>query len=261
MLGVFLSALDCMYYFACEDWDQVFDKAIQIPAKDYDVEVEILAAFGPGAPLPLRTSHIIFGVYDTVLAMSHSIRFVEVLTTLSLYGRNIGSVAIRKHAILAAKTTPPTSNQNNTLTVSPVPTNSARNNPSGTITDGDDSRFSISYVYDGARINIKDILLTVLNVVVIAAQSGSDQPFQALVANSASEKCAITLSKVAAKTQADYSLVLRAMEVIVYDVILPLKVFGEMTLQLKWEGEIVAEGKIEAIPGSGQSTSESEIAR
>ena len=69
-LGGFLTAIDCMCESAWTGWDDVFAQGIRLWADGYEVEIDVEGFQDPTAPLPLRTSHIVLALYETVLAMS-----------------------------------------------------------------------------------------------------------------------------------------------------------------------------------------------
>ena len=172
---------------------------------------------------------------------------------MSLQQRQLGISQIRKLL---------TSVNNHNLLVnmsSPVleTTKGVANGPSGTVVDPDDPHFTILYSYDGGRINSKDIFIAILEAIAITAEYDDNLPFLSLVTTSASRKCEITISKAPSESQLHYSYVTKVLQMLTWDVFVHLKFFGEMKMQLKLDGQEIAEGHFRAQPG----TNENEIAK
>lgn len=245
-----------MYRFAQLGWDQPFADGIRIWADGYTVEVDIESSQGPRTSLELKTSHILLTLYQSVLAMSAN-TFLEVLAIMSLQRREIGVLRIQRLQSVSSNQ----SSSAGSLRALPHITTSVAANPSGTVKDNDDPQFTISYAYSGTRINSQDIFIAVLDAIAITAEHDVTSPFERLIAISASKKCEIIISGVVAKFQINNSFVIKALRILIFDVFVPLKTFGGMTFQLKFEGETFAEGKITAISPSNEGASAIEVAK
>ena len=247
-LDVFLLAIDSMYEFAGMEWDGVFVGWVRYWADGFAAEIDVEGSYDPSSPLPLRTSHIVLGLYETILAMSTDVRFSEVTTTMSSQQRQLGILQIRRLAI--------SSNNNDTLVDVGSPesetTRSVANGPTGVIVDPDDSRFTISYSYDGGRINSKDMFIAILEALAITAEYSNATPFLSLATTSASRKCEITVSTAPSESRLRYGFVTKALRMLTWDVILRLKVFAEMKFKLNLDRQDVAEGYFRALPGGNE---------
>ncbi|KAF6217456.1 hypothetical protein HO133_006794 [Letharia lupina] len=242
-LGVYLCAIDCMYHFAQIGWHEALAGGLTVWVDGFDVEIDVESEQGPTGPLKLETSNIIQGLYETMLDVSAGSHFCEVLTTLSLHRRQLGTLVIERRAPRtlekgSANTTntglTKASAQGNTVTY-----------PSGYITDSNDHSFSTSYTYSGTRINSKDVFLAVLDALATAAQFSPSTPFRSLTALSASGNCVINIVEVDSQFQVNYSFVTKALRVMVLDIMVTLRNFGEVTFQLKWKALNIAEGSIQ----------------
>lgn len=247
-LAVYMAAIDCMYQFAQKNWDERLDGSFTIWVPGYDVEIDIESSQGIHG-IHLLNSHVILGLYETIIHVSTQSKFCEVISTLSLHGRQIGTLIIQERSLRTLKMGE--TNSTSSLLEERSPKSSSPTYPSGDINDVDDARLSISYTYSGVRINSKDIFLAVLDALATTAQFSPGTPFRSLTANSVSGKCVISILEVDGPSQINYSHITMALRVIIVDIMVYLAKFGEMTFQLKWEAVQTAEGSIKLVdPGA-----------
>lgn len=242
-LGVYRCAIDCMYQFTQTGWDKELTGGFTVWVDGFDVQIDVETSRGSHGSLPLESSHIVLGLYETMVDISAHSRFCEVLTTLLQHRRQLGTLVIEKR-------TPRTPekggiNATGSIPVKGSPWSNTVTYPSGQITDLDDDRFSVSYTYSGARINSKDIFMTILDALATAAQFSPDAPFKSLNAISVSGDCVMDILEVDSQCQANYSFVTKALRIIIVGIMVYLRKFGEMTFQLKWKAASMAEGSIE----------------
>lgn len=240
VLAIYLSAIDCMYQFAQKGWHDSLDGGFRTWAQGFKVEVETESSQGSGGPLPLLTSHIVLGLYYTIVEISRANSFCKVTTTLSIQNRQRGLIRIHERALGM-----PSNGLTDATTKHLSSTTPAY--PSGRATDADDPRFTIDYAYDGARIASQEIFIAILDGLATSAQYADDARFQHLTATSASGKCAIDISAVAGPHQTNYSFVTKALRLLTWDVILRLRKFGGMTFELRWEGTSIARGYMRVV--------------
>jgi len=230
-----------MYQFAQKGWDTTLDGGIRTWAQGSTVEVDIEGSQRSGGPFPLLTSHIILGLYYTMVEISKSQIFCKVTASLWIEKRQRGTLKIQELA--SGMSSVDTANTG--LTNATIGDLSAH--PSGRAVDFDDSRFTIDYVYDGSKIASQDIFIAVLDGLATSAQYADDAKFQQLAATSASGKCQINITEVAGPHQISYRLVTKALRMLTFYVILRLRTFGEMDFDLKWEDASIAQGSMRAV--------------
>lgn len=240
-LAVYLCAVDYMYHFAQKDWSERLVGGFTVGVDGFNVEIDIASSQGPYG-LQLLTSHIILGLYETIIDVSANSRFCEVTTTLSLYGRQIGVLLIQKRGVGVSK-------EGGINSTGPVlvkgPTNSTTvAYPSGHLVDADDPDFSISYTYSGARINSKDVFMAVLDALATAAQFSPSTPFGSLTARSPSGSCVINIAEEDSPFPINFSFVTKALRVVIVDIMVRLRNFGALALELEWQNVKMAEGSI-----------------
>ena len=231
-----------MYHFAQTGWYKGLAGGFTVWVNGFNMEIDIEKLLEPHGSFQLQTIHIVFGLYETIVDISTHSRFCEVLTTLSVYRRQIGTLVIQRRASVALEKE--TANATSLILVKGSSTSNAATYPSGMILDPENPSFSISYRYSGIRINSKDIFLAALGALATAAEFSPSTSFKSLNAISASGKCAISILEVDNQFQLNYSYVTKALRAMVVDVMVYLRKFEEMTLELKWQATKIAEGSI-----------------
>jgi hypothetical protein len=245
ILAIYLSAIDCMYQYAQKGWDDIFEGGARTWVTGYKVEVDLEDIQKPGGPLPLLISHIVLGLYYTIVELWRSKRYCKVTASLSTHNRQRGTLRIQDlgSPVLSVNTA-----NDNLTNISPGALSfTTPTYPSGSFSDVDDHRFTIDYAYDGGRIASEDIFIAALDGLATSAQYIDDSKFQHLAATSASGKCQIDVSEVASPHQVNYSYVIKALRILTLDVIRYLRKFEGMTFDLKWEGISIAKGYMKAV--------------
>lgn len=229
-LAVYTCAIGCMYQIAQLGWYKPLVANTNYTVGGYNVQIGIESTQAGHGAIPLATRHMVIGLYTTMLDVTALSRFCEV------HQRLIGLLFIEK-------TPAPTleqagMNATNLL----LDTGSLQTYPSGRIVDPNDRDFEIEYTYSGARLNSKDVFLGVLDALATAAQFGRLTFFESL--NAVSPSCACTISIVAIQSstfRVTYNFVTKALLFMITDVMIYLKKFGEVTLQLEFKGSAMAE--------------------
>lgn len=229
-----MSAINSMYHFAQSGWNKRLSGGFTAWAEPFDVEIDVEAVRSQRASLGLQTSHIVVGLYQTILEVSDQSRFCEVLSTLSLQGRQIGSLAIQKRI----------SGTNKNDRMMGFSSSNEATYPSGQIDDVDDPPFTVSYRFAGIRINSKDIFMAALDALATAAQFPANTPFRSLNAISASGDCVISIAVDSSQSQLSYSYVTKALRGLISSVMFFLRKFEEITFQLNWRADKMVEGSI-----------------
>ena len=240
-LGVYLSAIDCMYQFAQEGWYKGLAGGLKVWAEGYDVEVLIQALREPHDRLALETIHIVFGLYETLVEVATQSRFCELVATLLLHRRRLGYLYIQKRTPQTLKSG--SDARNLTVVKAFLPSNEVTY-PSGHFIDPDEPEFSIHYTFSGTRINSKGIFLAVLGALAASAQYSPDRSFVSLRATSPAGDCVINIRETDASFELNYSFITKALRMMITDIIVPLRKFEEITFQLKWEALSMAEAYI-----------------
>ena len=231
-----------MYLFAQKGWYEKLAGGFTVWVIGFNMEIDIESFQGRHGDSQLQTNHIIMGLYETITDITARSRFCEVLSTLSIRRRQVGTLTIQKRASRTPEQDE--ANATSSMTIGKSQNSNAITYPSGLITDSDDLSFSISYTYSGVRLNSKDVFSATLDALASTAFFSPSATFRSLNAISASGDCLINVVEVDNPLQVNYSFVTKALRTMIIDIMVPLRVFGAMSLQLKWDGLNMAEGSI-----------------
>ena len=234
-----------MYHFAQRGWDNPLARSLTYWDEVYDVQIGIESTQGSHGAIRLATNHIVIGLYTTMLDVAALSRFCEVHTTLSQHQRRIGRLLIEKKT--SSTLEQGGTNATNSILDKGSLQGSVVTYPSGRIIDPDDSNFAVVYTYSGARLNSKDVFLGVLDALATAAQFDRLTLFESLNVISPSGACTISIVAIQGSTfRVKYSFVTRALLMMIRDIMIHLKNFGEVMLQLEWKSSAMAEVSVKS---------------
>ena len=238
-LGVYLGAIDFMYHYALTEWHEQITGGFTFRVESFDVQIDIEST---SPSLRLETSHVITALYITIVNVAALSRFCETLATISLYQRLIGRLVIetKRRRMLDAGGT----NVTNATLLTVTPQSNTVTYPTGKYIDPEEPDFSVSFTYSGTRINSRSIFLVVLDAFAIAAPFTELTAFESLHAVSPSGDCVINLVGVEGYFQSNYSYIITALRILIKEIMFKLNRFEEITIELKWQDSLMAEGSI-----------------
>lgn len=250
-VAVYVVAIECMYQWAQDPWDSETDGGTAYE-DGYNVIIVANTDF-PVGPLQLKVSHVVLGLYEGLMEMLQQKKSCEVSVTLSLYQRQVG--------ILSMKANNPSIGSNSSseagfVDIDAILPASRVNNSSnvlqGEYTDPTDAKLKMIYSYHGSRIPSKDIFTAALNGLVNAAVFDPTSPCQLLKAISESASCVIYIGTIAGQSMT-YAQATKALKWMSSTIPIHERNFGEMNVQLMYDGQKIAEGYIlkGIIPNSG----------
>lgn len=238
LLGIYLIAIDCMYRFAQEEWQQPLIRIYTFRSVRYDIQMEVEPA---PSVLKLENGHVVLGVYDTIVDVAAKSQFCETLSTISFHGREVGTVRIEKKM---PETLDNGSGATSFTTVDTSPQGNGMTYPKGRFDDPDEPHFSVEYIFYGGRINSKDIFLAVLDALAIAAQFKDIAPFTSLDGASPSGDCVIKILGTRGRYKVNYSFVTKTLLILIQHIMIPLVKFEEVALRLIWKGTLMANASV-----------------
>ena len=251
-LAVYVCAISGMYKFGLFKWHEELATDYVLWAQGYNAEIEILPGLGA---LHLQVSHVIFGLYETMVEIATHSQFCRVTATLSLHGRQIGRLAIQENAHSTLGTSG--SNATNSTILSLSSQSNLATYPSGEIIDHEDPEFSIVYTFTGTHINSRDIFLVVLDALATTAPFSLEEQFVSLHEVSPSGSCEISIVGFPGPFGPNYSFAVKALRNLVMDLIVVLRKFEEMTFELRWENvHKMAEGSIRLVSSGAAAQKE-----
>lgn len=185
----------------------------------------------------MENGHAISALYRSLFAIVETNAYCVVTTTLILQGQKIATLKI-----LPAFPAPVDAivRVSNDTTASPIPTNSARDS-SGKIASDVDSRLIMSYQYDGARVDSRDIWTAVLDDIVETAYNGANSTFSHIDAVSASGDAVYHMHTTAGVGTCKYWYMAEALRLMFIKMVIS-KRFQEVKLEIEYDGKTIAEG-------------------
>lgn len=270
---MYLNAIEVMIGIGKRGWDDrcVSFEGLRVVAvgpgvwrQGYDVEVDMKNSQKQGDPLQLKTSHIVTGLWETMVQVADNNFYYETILTLKQHYRDIGTVAIKELTVAATAnnmnadtnlfSTSALLRNADLATTKAIPVNltAGPSYPAGRIADRGDPRLTIMYTYTRTQINSKDIFMAIIGLLADAAQYAPNRPLEAMQQISPSQRCTISLRPFPAPIQATYGFAVRGLRDLIYFIMLQLEKFGEMTFVLEYQGYRLVEGYVKArVPAPG----------
>lgn len=242
-LAVHVVAIGSMYVFAQEPWDFEVDGATAFEP-GYNVIIVSNNQQPAGAPLRLKTSHVILGLYEGLMTMLGHNRFCELSVTLSIHQRQVGELSMRAEHVPIEAAADSTIIGTSLDAISPVITATDDSNAlQRQYTDPSDPKFKMIYQFHGSRIPSKNIFTAALNGLANAAVFDPKSPCDRLKAVSENSGCLIQISKLDGQSM-DYAQATKALKWMTSTIPILEKTFGEMNAQLVYDGQRIADGYI-----------------
>ena len=227
-----------MFHFDQMGWHQTAVEGLTIWADRYNVQLDLNSYIMTRGSVQLATPHMVAGLYQTINDIAAGDRFCEVISTLSLYQRQIGTLRFEKISPSSLEGGGDARNS------SVGDESSLRNDityPSGRWDDPGHTEFSMTYTFSGKRINSKGIFLAVIDALAVAAQFDQDAIFTSLRGMSTTGNCVINAVATPGPTSVNYAFVTKALRLVIADIMVQLNKFGEIMLQLRWRDVLMGE--------------------
>ena len=201
----------------------------------------------PRARVQLRTLHVVFALFYTMVAMSEDSMFCSWNSYIYLNTREIGTLFVEANY--------PTSNLRNNSTdvdFNGAPSIAAVNSTVDSTTLGitiNIEGLTITYNYVGDRINSKDLFIAVLNGMAEAAKAGAQSSCESLRAASLDSNIVFSITKSPTSPQPlTYKVVTLVMRLITLDMALEQRRFAEISFVFRWRKEQIGHGLVRKRP-------------
>ena len=231
-----------MYGLSEQPWSSEVDlsKLLYVQSTGRNVEKTVAIITGMEAP-GLQPGHVILALYESVLAMySRRPGFYSVVVTVHLQGRYIG------RALMIAPYASQTmfDSQNRTILGDDMfKHTSSVTADSGVFVDPEDSRFRISWTFDGRSVPAQEIFSAVLDGIMTIAQYGIDVPCAYVTGVSFSGNVAFHVGRVDGQGLLCGQMS-RVFLAIPHWIIMIERKFTEMDFTLEYAGRKIATGYI-----------------
>ena len=241
-----------MWELSAKEWSApVTGMAITV-MDPYDVLIVFVNPRSPTAALHLQVGHCVVALYEAIVTMTDGVCFCQLRSKLRIF-RDGSPTELGGMSITPAEE-PGNSNNNHTAALE----NSTRTvaleapqivagsgtsnntNPieTGQITDPDNRRFGLRYTYLGRRISSKDVSLAVLDALATIAFHNAGSPFSQLETLSDRDQVAIIVEDYSEGSfrQLTYRDAARALKLMYDEIMIKKKSFGDVYLELLWNG-------------------------
>lgn len=234
-LEVYQTAIQLMYELALKPWDEPIFTQIAEQVRDYNL---LMMFFNPGVPRAplLRVLHCVAALRRAVLLMSDGVLFNQLRCRILIWSQQIGALTIAPlDDIKFARTS-----LNLTDVTDDTATNISAlnlNADSGQTIDPYDHQFVINFRFYGKPIKSKEVSLGILEALATAAPFSKNAECKELEALSPGGECAIIIESVTNDVKFTYGWAARALKLLYDQIIVPRKRFGDVYLELKYQGQ------------------------
>ena len=254
-----------MYRLSQQGWSSTVElvhsglKAVSLQSPNYNV---IIYTNDITPSTELTTGLVVRALYEMVVCMAkQQPGFYQARSFMTLQGRAIGGSSITRMVDIPSPISKDDEFLYNTSRTPILDQNGKRSGNaslavggSGEIPDPEDSRFKISYQYDGKNIASLDILSAVLDGLATVAQYNEDGPCPYITAVSFSGNTAIHIGPVPGEALFGWH-VSRTLYLLIFRLFLVQGIFREMNFSLFYYGTMTAKGyimKMRSVGGDGR---------
>ncbi|KAL8865151.1 MAG: hypothetical protein Q9174_007046 [Haloplaca sp. 1 TL-2023] len=234
-----------MYRLAQRDWKAVILAMEVEQIHKLDCLMMVVNPQPPTALPQLTTEHAVAALYRAITVMSDGVLFCQCRAHITLHHNDIGALSITPVKDFAPANTVRESRVVAAANVAATRLNYNR----GTVKDPQDPKFVINYLYWGKDIKAKEVSLGIFEALTTAAPYDRNAECVELQVISSGGECIIIVEHVLLSIpKFSYAKATRALKLMYSEIIVPTKKFGDMSLELVYNGEKF--GEIRMLKGS-----------
>ncbi|KAL8849430.1 MAG: hypothetical protein Q9221_005602 [Calogaya cf. arnoldii] len=265
-LEVYQTAIQLMYETVQRGWDEHVQVMVAEQIEGYDVLMLFLNHQDAPAPNQLSIGHCVAALYRAIAVMTDGVIFCQLRCHLSIFEKRVGALSIAplkddpRHTFLGGNLTTDIgtiakTNLNQT-TVSDIFTANIGAD-SGTIQDRDNPHFSITYHFLGKNITPKEVSMVILEAMASAAPFTKNAECKDLEVVSIDGGAAILIEGVKQnRILFTYGWATRALKMLYQRIIVPSRRWGDVWLELKYDGVKIGEMRMLRITGGRRNGTE-----
>lgn len=241
---VYQTAIQMMYDLAQRSWTEHLVVVDSKQFGDYNVLILFINPQKPTAPRQMQTMHCVAALYRSILMMTDAVMFCLLRSHLYIQGQTIASMSITP---IDDATIAGTTNASGTALTSGV--DERLNSTSLTVLGADRGQikdplypsFTANYYFYGKSIPIKAVSVIVLEAMAAAAPYSMNTKCPELTVLSADGGAAILIDSVVSRHEFTYKWVTRALKILYQLIVMPLKRFGDVYLELRYNDQGIDE--------------------
>ncbi|KAL8709545.1 MAG: hypothetical protein Q9225_007441 [Loekoesia sp. 1 TL-2023] len=242
-IELYQTAIQMMYDLAQQDYTEVIHMEDSKELGNYNVLILFVNTQVSTAPDQLRVMHCVAALYRAILVMTDGLMFCQMRSQLAIGLTDIGGLSIMAldDAAIAGTNTTNTDLINDTDVTSKSPSNRILGPSRGQIKDPENPSFVINFHFFGKPITSKEVSLAVLEGLAAAAPHPKTMGCKELEVVSPTGGCAIFVGGVASHHAFTYQWATRALKLLYQQIVVPQKNFGDLYLDLRFDGQTFGE--------------------
>lgn len=192
----------------------------------------------------LQVRHCVYTLYRAIQVMTDGVLFCQNRAFLTLRQMHIGGLSIMPIPPVATganKTTTDSAEEDGDMVSNKASDTSVSGWGRGQVKDHDNPQLTIDYQFLGKSINSKEISLAVFEALTAAAPFPTHSEFNEISVVSPGGGCAILIEEVPSQNHFKYRWATRTLKIMYQTIMVPQKRFGDVKLDIRYNGELFGE--------------------
>ncbi|KAL8684974.1 MAG: hypothetical protein Q9224_006034 [Gallowayella concinna] len=266
-IDVYATAIDTMYHLAINPFLSIVRPIMAVEVEGYNVLILFINLQPPEAPNQLKIAHCVAALYRAVNVMTDGVAFNELRCDLKINTQKIGALSIAPLTLSLDPT--PTTNAtfvNDDREFQMGPNASAVGGLgvlNGQITDTEHPEFAIKFQFYGKPIKSKEVALVILEALATSAPFNKNTECKEIEALSSNDECIIIIEKVDSPANSQkftYGWAIRTLKLLFERIIVPHKRFGDLYLEMSFNGHKFGELRLLKITGATGARNTADVA-
>ncbi|KAL8664097.1 MAG: hypothetical protein Q9168_007971 [Polycauliona sp. 1 TL-2023] len=258
-LEVYQTAIQLMYETVQRNWDEPVQLMVA-EFEGYDIMMMLINAQSAGMPDQLKVGHCVAALYRAIATMTDGVLFCQLRSNLSIFEKRVGALSITpissgRPALAAAAAAAPGTNSSLTKMVTTTTsdvetTNDVQGFASGMVTDPDYPHLSVKYHFLGKLIKSKEISMVVIEAMTAMAPFATEAECKEMMVTTRDGGASLIIESTnSARFKFTYRWAVRVLKILYQRVIVRLKTWGDVWLEIEYEG--VKFGELRMLRGAG----------
>ncbi|KAL8936016.1 MAG: hypothetical protein Q9211_004397 [Gyalolechia sp. 1 TL-2023] len=258
VIDVYQTAIQMMYDLAQRSYVQTVQAVDSKQFGTYNVLFLFINTELPSRPQQLQVMHCVITLYRIIQVMTDDVVFCQTRAALLLQDRHIGSLSVTPIVDPATiARTISSSTDSIKEGENGVSNNTSNNILHGQITDPENPRFTIDFQFLGKSIKMKEVSMAVLEALTAAAPHPINAGCEEIQAVSPAGGCAIVIEGVPSIHHFTYQWATRALKLLYQNIAMAQKNFGDVELDLRYDGQIF--GQLRMLKTLGDNDNGTEV--
>ncbi|KAI4172429.1 MAG: hypothetical protein LQ343_003519 [Gyalolechia ehrenbergii] len=259
VIDVYQTAIQMMYDLAQRSYVQTVHAVDSKQFGNYNVLILFINIQSPSAPEQLQIMHCVSTLYRAIQIVTDGVLFFQNRAALMLQHKHIGGMSMTPIDAAAAMTDRNDSSADSIEEDESSGSNSASDDnvlhwSRGHIKDRVNPQFSIDFQFLGKSINTKEVSMAVLEALTVAAPHPKDAGCEDISVASPDGGCAIIVESIPSVHHFTYQWATRALILLYQEIVVAQRKFGDVKLDLRYDGQIFGELRMLKTTGDKNNT-------